>query len=136
MKLTLVPIASDEVQTLGKIIVTDNDCKQVFECFCLELPDRNNQKRVSRIPAGEYKVIKRWSSKYKNHFHILDVPNRSMILIHHGNYNKDTLGCILVGAALKDLDGDGHKDVTSSVVTMKKLNDLLPDEFFIEIRRD
>lgn len=136
MKLTIIRIKSDDIQTIGKIIVTNEDCEKVLERYALELPDRDNKFQVSRIPKGEYKVIKRWSPKYKNHFHILDVPNRSMILIHHGNYHKDTLGCILVGRDLIDIDNDGHVDVTASVKTMKELNKILPDEFFLEIRDD
>jgi hypothetical protein len=136
MKITIIRTGSDDVQTIGKLIVTDDNCKKVLERYALELPDKDNKFQVSRIPAGEYKVIKRWSPKYKNHFHILDVPNRSMILIHHGNYHRDTLGCILPGKRLVDIDGDGHKDVTESVKVMKELNNILPDEFFIEIIND
>ena len=77
---------------------------------------------------------KRYSTKYKNHFHVLDVPNRSYILIHHGNYHKHTLGCILVGKTLTDINGDGYRDVTSSVATMNALNKVLPETFKLTIK--
>ena len=119
---------SCEKQTLGALY---HEGKEV--CKTLELPWLENQRRVSCIPKGTYKVVKRHSAKYKNHFHITDVENRDWILIHHGNYYTDILGCILVGKSHTDINGDGLLDVTSSVATMKQLNDLLPDEFELVI---
>lgn len=100
----------------------------------LELPWKNNEPRVSCIPAGRYEVVKRHSPKYGDHFHVLNVPNRSYILIHAGNYNRDTLGCILVGTGLEDINGDGDKDVTDSRTAMHELNRLLPDSFTLIVR--
>ena len=56
-------------------------------------------------------------------------PDTTYILIHHGNYYTNTRGCILPGDSVADINGDGHRDVTSSKRTMDKLNELLPDEF-------
>ena len=64
----------------------------------------------------------------------MDVPNRSYILIHSGNYNKHTLGCILVGATLSDINGDGYRDTTNSKETLNKLNEILPDYFKLTIK--
>ena len=67
----------------------------------LELPWKDNQKRVSCIPEGEYKVRLRTAkeSGSRDYLHLLvqDVPNRDYILFHRGNSAKDTRGCILVG---------------------------------------
>src|SRR5690606_27726153 len=120
-------------QTLGIMFVVDELNRIVFDCFTLELPDFSNKKKVSNIPKGKYDVVKRNSPKYGNHFHILNVPNRDYILIHQGNYYTQIEGCVLVGKELEDINKDGLKDVTNSVATMKKLNDLLPDKFVIEI---
>ena len=122
----------EDKQTLGNGTVVDNG-KPVFFFKTLELPDRGNQKRISCIPKGRYNVAKRWSTKYGNHFHVLNVPNRSLILIHHGNYYKDTLGCILVGSSVADIDGDGYRDVTHSKQTMAQLNRILPDSFMLVV---
>lgn len=127
------PVTNDK-QTEGQLTVLSEAGHIVYKCFCLELPDKDNQFQVSRIPAGDYKVAKRFSKKYNNHFHILDVPNRSMILIHHGNYYTQTLGCILVGDKFEYLNKDRLKDVMNSVATMKQLVDLLPNEFTISIQ--
>jgi hypothetical protein len=118
----------EDKQTLGMLFI-DN----VFECFTLELPWKENQRVVSCIPAGDYEVVKRFSETYKNHFHVLNVPDRDWILIHHGNYFTNTRGCILVGQKLVDINGDGYRDVTDSVNTMKKLNSVLPKKFFLKI---
>ena len=82
------------------ILVTEN-----FNCKTLELPWRNNQKGISCIPAGTYKVEIRISNKYGRIYWVRKVPNRTYILIHSGNYAGDknkgfkthVMGCILLG---------------------------------------
>lgn len=120
-------------QTLGQLAVTEG-WDTIFSCKTLELPWLNNKSKVSCIPVGTYTVLKRNSPKYGEHFHIQDVEGRDMILIHHGNYHTDILGCILVGVAHTDINGDGCKDVTSSKATMVKLLSILPDSFTLIIR--
>ena len=70
-------------------------------CDTLELPYRDNQKSISCIPTGEYKVRLRLprESATRHYIHLLvkDVKDRSHILFHRGNTAKDTRGCILVG---------------------------------------
>lgn len=122
-----------EKQTLGRLMIFD-ELKKPYSCATLELPDRDNKFRVSRIPQGTYTVVKRWSKKYGYHFHVLDVEGRTMILIHKGNYIYQTWGCILVGVNFdNDINKDGLKDVTSSVYTMNQLLDRSPDRFKLTI---
>ncbi len=109
-------------QTEGHLFVHDLRGNPVFECFTLELPWKDNIPHVSCIPVGEYKVVPRTSPKYGDHLHILDVPGRSLILIHQANYVDQLLGCIAVGRSRADLNGDGLQDITASVATK---NDLL-----------
>lgn len=120
-------------QIVGILFVVDHMNRIIYKCFTLELPDKGNQKKISNIPVGRYNVEKRVSQKYGNHFHILDVPNRDYILIHKGNYYTQIEGCVLVGDNLTDINKDNILDVTNSVATMKKLNDLLPNKFTLEI---
>lgn len=120
------------VQTLGTITVMESDT-QLFSCKSLELPWLNNNQNVSCIPTGVYKVIKRYSDKYGNHFHVQNVPNRSEILIHSGNYFTQTRGCILVGDKLEDINNDGNLDVVNSKATLTRLNQILPNEFNLTI---
>ena len=82
--------------TIGKLFING-------ESFCdtLENPYINNERNISCIPEGQYKVRLRLAreSATRDYLHLLvqDVPNRSYILFHLGNIAKDTSGCILVG---------------------------------------
>ena len=86
---------SDE-STIGELFLNG-------ERFCdtLELPYRDNQRSISCIPTGEYKVRLRLprESATRHYIHLLvkDVKDRSHILFHRGNTAKDSRGCILVG---------------------------------------
>lgn len=74
-------------------------------CWTIELPWKNNQQRVSCIPEGTYRVTKRWSEKFKSHLQLLDVPGRSLILLHPANDAlKELNGCI---APVSRLTGEG-----------------------------
>lgn len=76
-----------------------------FVCRSLELPWRENKQNISCIPAGEYEVITRLSPRFGRVYWVQDVPNRSYILIHSGNYAGDKYkgykthveGCIILG---------------------------------------
>lgn len=126
MIIRIERIKEDDYQTLGKLSIESSIGG--FNCKTLELPWRNNERRVSRIPSGEYKAVPHQSPKFGDSVWIQDVPNRSEILIHLGNYHRDTLGCILVGRGFYDIDGDGHLDVTASRDTMTELYNLVKDE--------
>lgn len=121
-----------EVQSLGRLFLFDG-LDLPFKCVTLELPDKNNQNNISRIPAGTYRVVRRWSKKFGNHFHLLDVEGRSLILIHVGNYFTQIEGCILVGTRFTDINKDGELDVVSSGYTMRRLLSVAPEEFELTI---
>lgn len=65
--------------------------------FTLEPPWLDNQNNVSCIPKGEYRFERYLSPTKGDCFILHDVPGRTFILIHIGNYLKDTEGCILIG---------------------------------------
>lgn len=71
--------------------------------YTLELPYRNNQSNISSIPAGEYDATIKFEGgkgPYENEGYritLLNVPERSGIQIHIGNYPTQIEGCILVG---------------------------------------
>jgi hypothetical protein len=125
-------IEEDDFQTLGELEMYVGS-ELVFECKTLELPWGDNVPYVSRIPENHYEAVKHLSPKFGETIWIKDVPNRSEILIHKGNYNKDTLGCILLGKAFVDIDGDGHKDVVNSANAVKKLYDLAVEPIYVNI---
>ena len=132
MRAVLLRLAEDEHQTIGELRLYDGkDLK--FQGKTLELPWRDNEKMISRIPEGEYPVRRRRSKKFNDHFHVMDVDNRSLILIHVGNYNHQTHGCILIGQNFVDINNDGHLDVSISRPTLEKLLSVAPDKFFLTI---
>lgn len=133
MKIEVLRTIDNGKQTNGVLYVVQ-DNKILFECFTLELPWKDNQRRISCIPEGEYKAIKHRSPKFGDSVWIQNVPNRNEILIHPANYVRQLLGCIAVGDSLRDIDGDGLEDVTNSRNTMNKILALLPKNFDVVVK--
>lgn len=96
VNLLIIRDTFTENSTIGELFING-------ERFCdtLENPWLNNQRNISCIPEGQYKVRLRLprESATRDYLHLLvqDVPNRDYILFHIGNTAKDTSGCILVG---------------------------------------
>ena len=81
------------------------ECEGKFICYAIELPWKNNEKRVSCIPEGKYFIRKRYSPKFKWHLEVVDVQNRSYILFHPANNAlRELNGCI---APVTKLSGPG-----------------------------
>lgn len=102
-------------------IASDNDASAsivfidgVFECFIIEDEYREHKiLKETRIPADIYKIkVRTWGGfharytrKFPN-FHqgmleLVDVPTFKDILIHVGNYESNTEGCLLVNAGVR-----------------------------------
>ena len=94
-------------------------------CDTLELPWRDNQRSISCIPAGQYKVRFRYprESATRDYLHLLikDVPNRDYILFHRGNSAKDSRGCVLVGFANQQ-DFVGNSTLAMDLLTKELIN--------------
>src|SRR5690606_3031263 len=129
MKATITRNSHEAKQTLGQLFLYNEQGNEIFKCKTLELPWLDNATQKSCIPTGSYNVIPRTSQKFKKHFHVTEVPGRSYILIHAGNYHWDILGCILVGDILKDINNDGFRDILNSKNTLNKLLSLAPNGF-------
>ena len=106
----------------------------VFECYTLE--DQYQAVKVMHetcIPEGTYDINFRktggfhakYTERYKNaHYgmlHIQDVPNFTYILIHTGNSDEHTSGCLIVGETQQDLDISKDGFIGSSTVAYKKM---------------
>ena len=124
--------------TIGRLYVDG-----VFMCNTLEDTDRGlhqgmevseiKAKKIpgkTAIPTGRYKVtLKTQSQKFKDKKNyqfckgylprLVDVPGYTGVLIHIGNYPKDTDGCILVG------ENKVKGGVVNSVATFTKLYEVL-----------
>ena len=94
--LLLIRDTFTDKSVIGKLY-----CNAEFIAHTLELAWRDNEKSVSCIPDGEYKCRVRLAreSATRDYVHLLveDVPDRSYILFHRGNYPSDSRGCILTG---------------------------------------
>lgn len=110
-----------------------------FSCKTLELAWKENKKGISCIPVGSYTWRKRERTNNIPYRHILieNVPSRDGVCIHAANYaagNKVQLkGCIAVGTAYTDLDGDKIDDIVNSKVTFENLMAILPETGTIKI---
>ena len=101
--------------TLGMLYV-DGD----FECFTLELPWKDNQVNVSRIPDGVYKVELEYSSHFGRKLpELRNVPERSEIKFHPANFPIELKGCIAVGQTV------GKDFIRSSGLALDRLMDKL-----------
>lgn len=114
-----------EEQTLGEFRMQDWDRKDIIQLKTLELAWRNNETGNSCIPEGEYdvRIRKARESQSFDYDHLLvqDVPHRSYILFHGGNYYHQIEGCLLLGYYHKDINDDGLKDVARSRPALREL---------------
>ena len=96
INLLLIRDTFSKESTIGELFLNGERI-----CDTLENPWVDNQRNISCIPEGVYKVRLRLprESGTREYIHLLvkDVPNRDWILLHRGNTAKDTSGCILVG---------------------------------------
>ena len=111
MKLTVVRTQFGTDATNGILLIDD-----VFECYTLE--DQYQEVKVMHetcIPEGIYDIKLRtvggfhekYKARYSNHkgmLHLQDVPGFTYILIHAGNTDEHTSGCLIVGETQQDLD--------------------------------
>jgi len=110
MKLKLIRETFTSITTIGKLFIDG-----IFECFTLEDTDRHLESNssakiphITAIPRGIYKVELRFSPHFGRITpHLIDVNGFLYVLMHWGNYAKDTDGCILVGQT-KGVDFIGH----------------------------
>jgi len=129
VKLTVVRTQFGTDATNGLLFIDG-----IFECYTLE--DQYQAVKVMHetcIPEGTYDIKFRktggfhakYSERYKNaHYgmlHIQDVPNFTYILIHTGNTDEHTSGCLIVGETQQDLEISKDGFIGSSTVAYKKM---------------
>lgn len=99
-----------KVLTLRRVYGTEGTNGTIYfegrkVCHSIELPWRDNIPRLSCIPAGSYRLVKRTYTKHGEQIGIPAVSGRKAILIHAGNDAlKDLQGCI---APVMTLHGAG-----------------------------
>ena len=104
IKLTLKRRYRGSQYTIGSLYINN-------QYFCDTLEDNIKLKKVygsTAIPTGTYRISmnitsnkfssRSWAIPYKGKIpRLLNVPGFDGVLIHPGNTDKDTYGCILVG---------------------------------------
>ena len=103
--MTLVRKVFAKDRTLGELHLegTGYFC-DTLEPHCIDWSKEKKVNGKTAIPEGRYKVKVGWSTKAgKNVPWLQKVPHFNGIQIHVGNFPKDTRGCILVGAAEKNV---------------------------------
>lgn len=126
MQITLNRFRSDDQGTFG--MLTQDGATLCFTC---ELPWKDNEAEISCIPPGSYSCSAYSSQNHPNVWTIENVPNRSGILIHNGNTENDSKGCIIVGDKLGNING--LPAVLDSNNTLDMLRSVLSDSFTLTI---
>tara|TARA_R100001510_G_C7644878_1_gene202284 strand:- start:1146 stop:1595 length:450 start_codon:yes stop_codon:yes gene_type:complete len=125
MELRVIRYCSREDFTLGMLMED-----RTFLCYTLE--DEHREEKVlheTRVPAGRYRITlrtvggfhKRYTQKYgdmhKGMLWVRDVPGFEYILIHTGNTDEHTSGCLLTGITSDSekgfigRSGDAYKNI-------------------------
>lgn len=108
--------------------------KQVF-CYTMEPPDRENATSISSIPAQQYLVRHRISGKHGPTYTVQNVPNRSYINFHSGQYARHTEGCILLGTSISRSDTGQVKLLGSNKAFKAFMSELFNEaEFHLTVR--
>jgi hypothetical protein len=133
MQLEVIRYSSKDASTLG-ILMDVSGLRRRFLAYTLEDAYRSQKvKHETRIPQGSYEVNLRTEGGFHNRYlkkfgpdfhrgmlHVQNVPNYEFILIHCGNDNDDTSGCLLVGnSSTENIVKDGF--IGSSVDAYKRI---------------
>ena len=118
MELEVIRFSSGTDSTNGILFETIQQGNEIDGYFkqkkflAYTLEDEQRDKKIlgeTRIPEGTYKMVLRktggYHARYSKRFphihigmlHVLDVPGFEYILIHCGNTDEHTAGCLLVG---------------------------------------
>ena len=110
--LVLKRIFQNDKYTIGKLYLNDT-----YLCDTLEPPKYVNYPCIEK---GTYRIGYQYSNKFgRNMPFLLNVNGRVGIMIHTGNYPKDTQGCILVGRNL------AKGSVSNSKQTFQNVNSII-----------
>ena len=108
IKLEVLRVSSESDSSSGLVFDITNGKK--FLCYSLEDEYRNDKiMHETRVPAGTYQIklrkeggfnaryTKKYGDFHKGMLHVQDVPGFEYILIHTGNTDEHTSGCLIVG---------------------------------------
>ena len=145
MKALVDRFVSDDDTTISRVLVD-----QHFLCFGLE--DEYREEKVAketRIAAGNYRVrirtfgghhtrySRRFPDFHQGMLEIMDVPEFTDILIHCGNTDEDTAGCLIIGIGANTEPGD--MSISQSVTAYRRfyqtvIQSALNENLYIEFQ--
>ncbi len=109
--VTLTRNTDNGVETLGTLTTGDNQ----FQCRTLERSWLNNQTNISCIPKGTYIVSWKFKlNEFRYRYQIMNVPKRTGIFMHVGDFFFNSAGCILMGSLPQDINSDKQLDLINS----------------------
>ena len=105
MKLKLKRIALKSNYTIGNLYLNDQYYCDTIEDKVIDLNKNgkfddgiNKVQHQTAIPYGTFQVVVNYSPRFKRELpRLLNVPYFEGILIHNGNDQNNTSGCIIVG---------------------------------------
>ena len=132
MKLEVLRFSSQKDSTNGILFdITDG---RKFLCYTLEDEHRDvKEYGETRVPAGTYNItlrkvggfhgryLKKYGEMHKGMLWVREVPNFEYILIHTGNTDEHTAGCLLLGDTQQTNFGESNGFVGSSVNAYKRV---------------
>jgi hypothetical protein len=124
MNIILRRLSEDNYGTHGRFEYENG----VVICQTIERRWYDNQRDISCIPDGTYGCVPHVKSNNGQECWLLNnVPDRSGVLIHTGNTENDSEGCIIIGLVATP------EGVEESALALEKLHTLLPSDFTLAV---
>lgn len=141
MDLKLTRLRDDGTRTTGKLFVGDHVLHTIERPWQNNDPANDGDELISCVPPGQYLLVPHRSKEFGQTWalvnHKLQVVHqpadfpaqrtgnwRAAILIHHGNWVRDVIGCIAVGKGAMHPAKD-EPMVTQSRQAMALLREIL-----------
>jgi len=126
--LILTRLTYTDQSTIGELCVDGE-----YQCWCLEPTARAGSPGPVCIPPGKYEILMQWSTRFQMDTpHLQNVPGRTFIEIHPGNFPKDTEGCILVGTTKDTNTVNNSREAFTKLVNVIEIK-LSQGKCFLEI---
>lgn len=132
MNLTLTRTQLNANCTLGQIVLDDGTI-----LYSLELPWKDNQKNISCVPPGVYKLIPYTSPKHDSTWYLENEElgvggagsERSFCEIHSANWASQLEGCIALGLENAPMynpsEGEVVPAVEQSMLAINRIKNVL-----------
>ena len=125
MKLEVLRINSD-VDSTSCIFFNVTDGRK-FLSYALEDEFRNDQIKLRTVGGFHGKYTRKYGDFHKGMLHVQDVPGFEYILIHTGNTDEHTSGCLIVGDSQENNQLVKNGFIGKSVQAYKRIYPAIAD---------